>query len=376
MKADMPNIPKILVIDDVEVNARVLKHTLENEGFQVDYALSGPGGRMMAENETPDLILLDIMMPGENGLQTCVQLKANPRTSEIPIIFLSAVGEVKAKVEGLTIGGVDYVTKPFEKEEILARIRLHLRIREAHRMLVEQQRVRLRQLKDAQRAILVKPEDLPDAQFAVYYEPLHEVGGEFYDVVKIDEGIFAFFIADISGNDVGAAFITSAVKALIRQNASPLFTPMETMRTMNSVLGAVLPQGQFVKACYTFLNRRKFVLDVVFAGHPPLVFLPASGRVYPVGKEGDVMGATEMVTFGSQEIAVSRGDRLFLLSDGVLGYREGAPWDRSDGLQDIQRICEQESSLSMSDMVRRIARHAAPEGRKAKDDLLVLGLEV
>jgi sigma-B regulation protein RsbU (phosphoserine phosphatase) len=376
MKADIPNIPRILVIDDVEVNARVLKHTLENEGFQVGYALSGPGGRMMAENEMPDLILLDIMMPGENGLQTCAQLKANPRTSEIPIIFLSAVGEVKAKVEGLTIGGVDYVTKPFEKEEILARIRLHLRIREAHRLLVEQQRLHLRQLKDAQRAILVNPEDLPDAQFAVYYEPLHEVGGEFYDVVKIDDGIFAFFIADISGNDVGAAFITSAVKALIRQNASPLFTPMETMRTMNSVLGAVLPQGQFVKACYAFLNRRKCVLEVVFAGHPPLVFVPASGRAYPVAKEGDVMGASEMVTFGSQEIAVSRGDRLFLLSDGVLGYREGAPWDRSDGLQDIQRLCEQESSSSMSDMVGRIARYAAPEGQKAKDGLLVIGVEV
>ncbi|HQP29813.1 MAG TPA: fused response regulator/phosphatase [Deltaproteobacteria bacterium] len=372
----MPNIPKILVIDDVEVNARVLKHTLENEGFQVGYALSGPGGRMMAENEIPDLILLDIMMPGENGLQTCVQLKANPRTCEIPIIFLSAVDEVQAKVQGLTIGGVDYVTKPFEKEEILARIRLHLRIREAHQMLVEQQRVHLQQLKNAQKAILVDPADLPDAQFAVYYKPLNAVGGEFYDVVKIDEGIFAYFIADISGNDVGAAFVTSAVKALIRQNASPLFTPMETMRTMNSVLGAVLPEGQFVKACYAFLNRRKNELCVVFAGHPPLVFLPAQGRAYPLGKEGDVMGAGELVSFGSQEIRVSRGDRLFLMSDGVLGYREGAPWDQGDGVLAIQRICEQEGSLGLSALMERIVLHAVPEGQKAKDDLLVLGVEV
>ena len=351
----MPNIPRILVIDDVEVNARVLKHTLENEGFQVIYALSGLGGRIMAENEMPDLILLDIMMPGENGLQTCAQLKANPRTFEIPIIFLSAVGEVQAKVQGLTIGGVDYVTKPFEKEEILARIRLHLRIREAHQMLVEQQRLHLQQLKNAQEAILVNPADLPDAQFAVFYKPLHVVGGEFYDVVKIDEGIFAYFIADISGNDVGAAFITSAVKALIRQNASPLLTPVETMRMMNSVLGAVLPEGQFVKACYALLNRRKAKLSVVFAGHPPLVYMPARGRVYTLEMEGDVMGASEMVAFGSQEIEVNQGDRLFLISDGVLGYRDGAPWDQGEGLS---------------------VHHAAPEVQKARDDLLVLGVEL
>lgn len=372
----MPNIPRILVIDDVEVNARVLKHTLENEGFQVIYALSGLGGRIMAENEMPDLILLDIMMPGENGLQTCAQLKANPRTFEIPIIFLSAVGEVQAKVQGLTIGGVDYVTKPFEKEEILARIRLHLRIREAHQMLVEQQRLHLQQLKNAQEAILVNPADLPDAQFAVFYKPLHVVGGEFYDVVKIDEGIFAYFIADISGNDVGAAFITSAVKALIRQNASPLLTPVETMRMMNSVLGAVLPEGQFVKACYALLNRRKAKLSVVFAGHPPLVYMPARGRVYTLEMEGDVMGASEMVAFGSQEIEVNQGDRLFLISDGVLGYRDGAPWDQGEGLSAIKRICEQDRSLSIPEMIERIVRQAAPEVQKARDDLLVLGVEL
>jgi len=276
----------------------------------------------------------------------------------------------------LTIGGVDYVTKPFEKEEILARIRLHLRIREAHQMLVEQQRLHLQQLKDAQEAILVDPAELPDARFAVFYKPLHVVGGEFYDVVKIDEGIFAYFIADISGNDVGAAFITSAVKALIRQNASPLFTPVETMRMMNSVLGTVLQEGQFVKACYAFLNRRKAKLSVVFAGHPPLVFLPAQGRVYTVAMEGDVMGAGEMVSFGSQEIEVNQGDRMFLISDGVLGYRDGAPWDQSEGLNAVKRILEQERSLSMPETIERIVRHAAPDIQKARDDLLVLGMEV
>jgi len=372
----MSSIPKILVIDDVEVNARVLKHTLEKEGFQVAYALSGPGGRILAESEMPDLILLDIMMPGENGLQTCAQLKANPRTSDIPVIFLSAVGEVQAKVQGLTIGGVDYVTKPFEKEEILARIRLHLRIREAHRMLIEQQRLHLRQLKDAQEAILVNPADLPEARFAVFYKPLHVVGGEFYDVVKIDDGIYAYFIADISGNDVGAAFITSAVKALIRQNATPLFTPMETMRTMNSVLGAVLQKGQFIKACYVFLNRRTAKLNAVFAGHPPLVFVPADGRVSTLEVEGDVMGVGEMVVFGNREIEVGHGDRLYLISDGVMGYRDGAPWDQSQGLAAIKRTLEQDRAQGLAETVERIVRHAAPEVQKAKDDLLVLGVEV
>ncbi len=112
---------------------------------------------------------------------------------------------MKSKIAGLKIGGVDYITKPVHGEEVLARVRVHLRIRETNRALVREHRQRLEQLRDAQQAILVRPEDCPEAGFAVYYKPLEEAGGDFYDVLSARAGdVFAYFVADISGHGVSA----------------------------------------------------------------------------------------------------------------------------------------------------------------------------
>lgn len=172
------------------------------------------------------------------------------------IVLGSALDDVKSKVTGLKIGGVDYVAKPVHGEEVLARVRVHLRIRENNRALVEQHRARLEQLRDAQQAILVRPEDCPEANFAIYYKPLEEAGGDFYDVVPLGPGMFAYFVADISGHGVSAAFLTSAVKALLRQYAGPLFSPEDTMRGVDSVMGQMMGEEQYLTACYARLNRQ------------------------------------------------------------------------------------------------------------------------
>lgn len=372
----METTPRILVVDDVDVNARVLARMLEKEGFQAEYALSGPEGRAKAVADRPDLILLDIMMPDENGLQTCTLLKADPRTHEIPVIFLSALDDVRSKVEGLTIGGVDYITKPFEKEEVLARIRLHLRIRAAYQALIAQQSERLQQLRQAQEAILVQPDDLPDAHFAVFYRPMHEAGGDFYDIVKIGEGIHGYFVADISGHDIGASFITAAVKALIRQNAGPLFTPEETLRVMNSVLGTIVSEGQFITAVYAYLNRRKAKLSIVSAGHPPLIHIPVHGQVQSMDLRGDILGAFETVSLGCRELEVARGDRFLLLSDGLLEYQQGRVSTQIQGVTGLLDACEAVRSRPLPDMVNGVVEHLIPDPADVRDDLLLLGVEV
>ena len=177
--------PTILVVDDTPTNLDLVQSVLEAEGFRTLTASDGPTARDLSRAQQPDLILLDVLMPGETGFETCAQLKSDPVTADIPIIFLSSLDDVKSKVAGLKIGGVDYIAKPVHGEEVLARVRVHLRIRETNRALVEQHRARLDQLRDAQQAILVRPEDCPEASFAVYYQPLEEAGGDFYDVVPL-----------------------------------------------------------------------------------------------------------------------------------------------------------------------------------------------
>ena len=119
----------ILIVDDNPNNLEVLAHILTDVGYQVSVAIDGETAIEQVEYHPPEIILLDIMMPpGIDGFETCRRLKANPLTCEIPIIFLSALSDSHNKVNGLSVGAVDYISKPFQSEEVLARIRIHLKL--------------------------------------------------------------------------------------------------------------------------------------------------------------------------------------------------------------------------------------------------------
>jgi len=138
MNTGMPEEDVILIVDDTPTNLEVLLDLLEAAGFKVVIAEDGERAIALAEYAPPDLILLDILMPGMDGFETCRRLKANPATEEIPIIFLTAVSDNVDKVKGLNLGAVDYITKPLNHEEVLARVNTHVRLQKLTRRLTEQ----------------------------------------------------------------------------------------------------------------------------------------------------------------------------------------------------------------------------------------------
>jgi DNA-binding response OmpR family regulator/two-component sensor histidine kinase len=119
----------ILIVDDQPTNLEVICETLSATGLEVAIATSGERALQQIALEQPDLILLDIMMPGMDGFETCRRLKANPVTSDIPVIFMTALADTENKVKALELGAVDYVTKPFQAQEVLARVKTHLQLR-------------------------------------------------------------------------------------------------------------------------------------------------------------------------------------------------------------------------------------------------------
>ena len=119
----------IMVVDDTPANLRLLSQMLKQHGYKVHAVSSGEQALIAAEMAPPDLILLDIMMPGLDGYTVCERLKAKPQTANVPIIFISALNEPLDKVKAFSVGGVDYLTKPFQLEEILARVSVHLTFR-------------------------------------------------------------------------------------------------------------------------------------------------------------------------------------------------------------------------------------------------------
>lgn len=128
----------ILIVDDTPDNLRLLSTMLQSQGYQVRKALSGKFALQGVEMAKPDLILLDINMPQMSGYEVCQHLKANPQTCEIPVIFLSALDQVSDKVEAFAVGGVDYITKPFQSEEVLARINNQLTLQNLQKQLKKQ----------------------------------------------------------------------------------------------------------------------------------------------------------------------------------------------------------------------------------------------
>jgi phosphoserine phosphatase RsbU/P len=118
--------PTVLLIDDSRLNLKLLEAIFSKEGIAVLKAESGEEGRKLAQVHHPDLVLLDIMMPGENGFETCTTLKADPHTADIPIIFVSAVDDDKQRAKGFALGAVDHILKPYERLDIIAKTRQYL----------------------------------------------------------------------------------------------------------------------------------------------------------------------------------------------------------------------------------------------------------
>jgi two-component system NtrC family sensor kinase len=128
----------ILIIDDTPANLQLLTSMLVEQGYQIFSAISGKVALNVVQKTLPDLILLDINMPGMNGYEVCEQLKANEKTRDIPVIFISALSETLDKVKAFFVGGVDYVTKPFQTEEVLARVKTHLQLHQLQQQLTAQ----------------------------------------------------------------------------------------------------------------------------------------------------------------------------------------------------------------------------------------------
>ncbi|WP_008310497.1 sensor histidine kinase [Leptolyngbya sp. PCC 6406] len=124
----MPDSAKILVVDDTPANLEIVTETLADAGYLISTAISGDRALKRLQTYIPDLILLDVQMPGIDGFETCQRLKADPATAYIPVIFMTAMADTASKVKGFSIGAVDYITKPFQEAELLARVNTHLQL--------------------------------------------------------------------------------------------------------------------------------------------------------------------------------------------------------------------------------------------------------
>src|SRR4051794_3522396 len=229
---DAPMARRILLVDDSSTMRRMIGAVLLGEGYEVSAAVDGRDGLVKARELTPELILSDYEMPELDGPGLCQALKADPTLRPIPVIMLTTLGASENKVVGLDAGADDYIEKPSgpaQIQELFARIRAQLRIADLRNELAERNKeleaakakldLELKLARKVQRG-LMPPAPRPRGvlQMAVRYHPANELGGDVYDIVRLDGNRLGILVADISGHGVNSALLSGVVKAI----ATPL----------------------------------------------------------------------------------------------------------------------------------------------------------
>jgi sigma-B regulation protein RsbU (phosphoserine phosphatase) len=365
--------PKVLVVDDERTNLALLTSTLRNEGHEVLSASNGADALELAKTHKPDIVLLDILMPGMDGFEVLENLKRMEGMARVPVLFLTGLEDIESKLRGFSKGAVDYITKPFHQEEVRARLRIHLQLAHAQKALIEEQGHRLHSLEQAQKCLLRRPEEVPEARFSVLFKSREEAGGDLYDVVVSSDGIHGYFVADASGHDVGTSLVAAGARALLRQNATPIYSPEETFRLVNDALVGWIPLGKYLTASYARLNRFTGQLITVSAGHPPPLLMRHDGTCELLEAPGDVLGAFNGASFGRVERKLRKGDRLVLYTDGLVeDEAQGQIW--TGGVYRLLEVAKSLKATSLQDLPEALSE--AMLGKNCQDDLLVLAFEV
>jgi phosphoserine phosphatase RsbU/P len=312
----------ILLVDDQPANLQLLSQTLESLGSKLLFAKNGESALAIAQKARPDLILLDIMMPGIDGFEVCRRLKANTDTQKIPVIFLSALDETGDKVRGLQLGAVDYVAKPFQPEEVIARVNTHLTI---HRLSTKVQKQRdeleheLQVVSQLQRNLLpVRLPEIDGLKLAVHYETSRYTGGDYYDFAELQDGRLAILLADAEGHSAPATVLMAMTCALFRSASTLLGEPEQMLSYINENLCKV-NRGSFVTAIYAVYNAPSRTLKIARAGNPlPILFRPSERTTAELFCEGVVILGLEPYTeVPVTEVTLQPGDRLLFYTDGV-----------------------------------------------------------
>jgi len=375
---------KILIVDDNEINVGILKELLE-EQYVLATVSSGQQCLEKIDRLKPDIVLLDIIMPGMDGYETCRRIKADPRTETTHIILVSSKTSVESRLKGYEVGADDYITKPFDNDELLAKIKVQIRLREAIMNLAslhDQLSDELRLAGLVQRDFL--PEKLPNCdkmRWAAVFLPTELVSGDIYDVKYIDEQHVSFYVADVVGHGMPAALLTIFVKQAIImsetvQNNHHVLSPAKLMKNVNMRMFAQkLSDFQFATCCYCLFNINTLQLTYCGAGHPYPIFIRQKEKPQRLEIEGSLLGIFEEAEYNQRTIQLQHGDKLILYSDGAEPFISNsngtAPFNFSKEFREIIR----RPIVEMMDKFSVIVQNKET-GPAEIDDVTAVGLEI
>ena len=386
---------RIFVVDDDADMRRLMSSSLHKAGYDVVEAASGEEAVLRIPEIAPDLILLDIVMPGMDGFAVCERLKGDPRTSDIAVIFLSARGEAADKIRGLEIGAADYVTKPFDRGELLARVgnqlkihRLTREVMEANRDLREKQRrldEDLRAAAEIQSDLL--PQKLPvsgGVGFAWRFEPSQVIGGDVFNAFQLDNRTLGLYMADVSGHGAAAALLTASISQVLQPHGDVVLGKGREGKRKPRSPGEVLERldreyplerfDRYFTIFYALLNTESAAMVYSSAGHPPPLLVCTDGTIRRLDRGGTIIGLGKDVPFEEGREELNAGDRVFFYTDGLIEHQgTGEPY----GMDRLAAFLAAGSAFPLPVLLDRLLSdlRGFGEDRAFQDDVSVMALE-
>ena len=371
---------RVLLVDDAKANLDILVEGLKSD-HKLSLALNGEMALQIAARTPPDLVLLDIVMPGLDGYEVCRRLRQMQETAEVPIMFLSSLEEVQNKTLGFEAGANDYLTKPFEMLEVKARVRSLLKAKAYSDAVKEQMASELRVAREIQMGML--PHDFAAVEqayqigFGAVLEPACEVGGDLYGLCAVGPERLVVFVGDVSGKGIPASMFMVRTISLAQLLARDISEPERILARLNNELAADNPSGMFVTFLCGVFEPGSGRLVLANAGHCRPVLLPkGQAPRWAVKNLGTALGFEPGLEFERTELTLNAGDALVLYTDGV--SEAFNPQDECYGtdrlLADAATIAGQPAPAMTEGLLQKVRAFAG--GAPQSDDIAILALTV
>lgn len=314
----------ILVVDDMPIMRKMIGMCLERGGFHnISFAEDGDEALDQIAESQPDLVILDLNMPRVSGYDVCKQLRADERTANLPILVQSASETAEERVEVFAVGATDFVSKPINHPELLARVCMHLENRFLIRSLSDFQDMMQSELKMAREMqhsllpeiqVIEEVETVSDAKIEAFYKASFELGGDLWGTWPLPGNKLGIYVLDVTGHGVGAALNTFSLHATMARFEDKKLDPAAFLDALNSSLVGSFQLGRFATMFYAVLDCQSHELLYAGAGAPrPIIFGANGSRT--LDSSGLPIAIVKSATYENKADRLAPGESLFCYSD-------------------------------------------------------------
>lgn len=331
----MKTLSKILIVDDEPFNVDYLEQELEGSNCEIISANNGQEALEKVRFAAPDLVLLDIMMPGMDGYAVLSQLKAEASTRDIPVVIISASNDLKSVVRGIQMGAEDYLPKPFEPTLLHARVSSSLekkRLHDLRTLYLKSLERELEIAREIQMSFL--PTQLPTLEgweVAAYFKAAREVAGDFYDALMLPNDQLVFNVGDVCGKGIGAALFMTLYRSLIRAAVTTnYFAPLregqvdlnaerlkQAVSCANNYVMETHEDAKFTTLFIGLVELKNGRLTYINCGNEPPLLIRKDGSLTELKPTGPAIGIFKGIEFTVGEVFLEKEDMLLAYTDGI-----------------------------------------------------------